>query len=74
MANTTKSERKMMARAKNAMEKTKAQFNEAQTHMKKYVKDNPAKAAMIAAGVGAAIGAATVALIRRGKGRKKSGD
>ncbi len=74
MANTTKSERKMMARAKNAMEKTKAQFNEAQAHVKKYMKDNPAKAAMIAAGLGAAIGAATVALIRRGKGRKKSGE
>ncbi len=74
MAKKTKPEGNAIAHAKKAMETAKAQFNEAQAHVKKYMKENPAKAAMIAAGLGAAIGAATVALIMRGKGRKKGGE
>ncbi|MBI2143710.1 hypothetical protein HYU17_00990 [Candidatus Woesearchaeota archaeon] len=57
----------------NFVAHVKAKFREAQASVGRYMKKNPAKAAMIAAGVGAAIGAAaTAAILRHRKG--KSGE
>ncbi len=77
MANKTNEDHVAHAKedARKAMKMAKAQFKEARDNVKKYMKENPVKAAMMAAGLGAAIGAATVALIRRRRGnRKKSGE
>lgn len=52
----------LMAHAKedalHAMDAAKVKFRQAQGHVNKYMKHNPVRAAMIAAGIGAALGAA----------------
>ncbi len=56
--------------AMSAMQMAKARFREAEERVMKYIERDPVRAAMIAAGIGVAIGAATTfALMRRKKKR-----
>jgi ElaB/YqjD/DUF883 family membrane-anchored ribosome-binding protein len=48
-------------------DKAKAKISEAQKHAESYVAENPKKAAAIAVGVGAAIGAAVTAYLMKEK-------
>ena len=49
-------------------DKAKAKISEAQQRAESYIQDNPKKAAAIAVGVGAAIGAALTAYLMKEKG------
>lgn len=62
---------KMQDEAKKAVQKIEAELKKAASKVKDFVKKNPGESAAIAAGAGAAIGAALVALLKRGKGKKK---
>ncbi|MDD2655588.1 MAG: hypothetical protein PHQ80_02875 [Candidatus ainarchaeum sp.] len=55
------------AAAKKAFASAKAKFNAAEREVNKHIHKDPAKALMIAAGVGAAIGAVTMLALSRKK-------
>lgn len=57
--------RKLKAKAKKQLAAAKKKFKAAEKKVEVYTKTNPKKALAIAAGVGAAIGAATIAVMRR---------
>jgi ElaB/YqjD/DUF883 family membrane-anchored ribosome-binding protein len=63
---------KSKAMAEKEMTKVKKQLESTYATVESYAKKNPEKAAMVAAGIGAALGAAVALLISGGKkGRKK---
>jgi len=66
--NAKHSEKKtLQERAKAELKKAKTKFMEQEKKVKEYTKENPEKALAIATGIGVALGAATVAMIRRRK-------
>ena len=56
-----------MKKAQDEIRKMKGQYAAAEKKAMEHVKKNPEKALLLAAGVGAAIGAVTVALLTRKK-------
>ncbi|MBU2025467.1 MAG: hypothetical protein ABIC19_04725 [Patescibacteria group bacterium] len=56
--------------AQKNLEKAKKDLKTAEKKVKTFMKENPAKAAAIAAGVGAIIGASIGALLGRGRRRR----
>ena len=55
------------AAAKKAFAAAKTKFNKAEKEVNKHIKKDPAKAVLIAAGIGAAIGAITMLALTRKK-------
>ncbi len=53
--------------AKMAMKLAKEKFQEAEGHVEEAIKDDPVRAAMIASGIGAVLGAAVAVAVTRKK-------